>query len=283
VSQPQGEIIFKPLPGNVSSITGGGTRNKLQLKRPWQGSLGDLVRPAVCPFCTKIEPGVPVERIPDGIRMLENPFTPHRQHKLIIPRACMREDQLRRLGGQEVIRAIFDTAALAIAQGIFHGGELAFFAHIGRTAGQNQGHLHWHCKETLPKTPFTRPTNIDPEVVVFRSNGFTVAAMGAHAGECFVMPNRDLEFQRSTVRGDLAIILSQLIDLGNKKFVSEEGRTPDFMLTVRVSARGIFRYANYLPILTMWGGTEHVLAVVEGAPFTLPWTHELTAQHLREP
>ena len=106
--------------------------------------------------------------------------------------------------------------------------------------------------------------------------------MGARAGECLIVQrNKRLKFDNKAVE-EIADALEWIVSLGNEKFCNTEGRPPEFIASVRISADGYFRYADYCPILASWGAPEYVFAPLEGGPVTLTWPHEITAAHLRD-
>lgn len=265
----------------------GGTRNNIRLSRPTQQPLANLINPASCPFCTKPQEEIRLKGIPEGWRLLPNPFTPHpvepsnASHRLIIPAACWPEEKLQTLGDKVEI-----TNALLAAQIATENcdPEMSLFVHVGITAGQNLGHPHWH----LLNPEVERPLRVSefeelitPERTVFEIEPFTVVAGGAHGGECLVIPwdrYRLSQFMASK----LAQTIANIIDLGNERFRSTQGLPPEYIVTVRIDAGGLIRYADYCPILYFWGSPHHVTAPLEGGTIPVQWPHEVTAAHLRE-
>lgn len=269
------EIIFQSLVGGFTKITGGGTRTAIKLSRPWQPSLP--IAPEKCPFCTKPQDEIALPGIPNGWRLLPNIFTPHRRHRLIVANKCWDAEALQMIGGLTAIREALEITRLAIKDDQV---EMSAFIHIGQIAGQNLGHAHWHLMEVRVREPLTF-SEFFRELLVHQRENLEVFAMGAHAGECLIVQrDKQLKFNERTVE-ELAATLEWIITRGNEKFRSTEGRSPEFIVSVRISADGHFRYADYCPVLTMWGAPEYVFSPLEGGPVTLPWPHELTAAHLR--
>jgi len=269
------EAIFEPLVGGFTTITGGGTRTAVKLSRPWQPPLP--IAPEKCPFCTKPQEEIPLQNIPAGWRLLSNLFTPHRRHRLIVPNKCWDAEALQTLGGSAAIREALQIARLATTDDRV---EMSTFIHIGQSAGQNLGHAHWHLMEVRVRKPLAF-TSLSRELLVHQCENLEIFAMGARAGECLIVQrDKRLKFDEKTVE-EVAVALEWIVSRGNEKFCSTEGRPPEFIVSVRISADGHFRYADYCPILTAWGAPEYVFAPLEGGPVTLPWPHELTAAHLR--
>jgi len=259
-------------------VVSGGTRNKISLSRPWQTPLGKLIKPETCPFCTKPQEEIFLPGMPNGWRLLPNIFTPHENHKLIVPDVCWNADMLQALGGAKSIQSVFEIAGKAV---FGEKQEVVLFTHIGFAAGQNLGHHHWHLLK--PRTSRNlEKINLRDERVVAHTETLIVFADGARAGECLIVPNGNKAIFTEILE-KLADFLENFVGFCNEKWKSVDlGMPPDFILTVRISKNGRFRYADYCPILTMWGGYEYVLACREKAHFTLPWTHEFTAWHLNQ-
>ncbi|MBI4120978.1 MAG: hypothetical protein HY457_01860 [Parcubacteria group bacterium] len=271
--------------GGFARLVSGGMRNEIKLSRPWQRPLP--IAPEKCPFCTKPQEELPLPGIPFGWRLIPNLFTPHARHRLIIPDGCWDEPKLQRLGGFSGIFQALQTARLVIDNDMAERGgvEMAVFIHVGQSAGQNIGHPHWHIAEVSPEKTLKTRTDFErdlPALFVHRDQGLQVAALGARAGECLIVPTSIYNPTFETVTAaSVAAVLEWLITRCNEKFASTEGRPPEFTVLVRISADGKFRYADYCPILSMWGAMEYALAHFEGGPITLPWPHQVTAEHLR--
>ena len=266
--------MFEPLVGGFTFVTGGGTKTAIKLSRPWQVTLP--IVPEKCPFCTKPREEISLPNLPAGWRLLWNLFTPHRRHRLAIPSTCWDAKTLQTLGGCAGIREALEVFRLAIKED--HGVEMATFVHVGQCAGQNLGHAHWHIMEVRVKEALA-VGHFAPELLVSRNDMLDIVAAGARTGECLIVPRTKTSFDECVEA--IAASLEWIITRGNKKFLSSEGRLPEFIAAVRIGANGQFRYADYCPILNMWGGTEYIFAPLEGGPVTLLWPHELTAQHLR--
>ncbi len=268
-------VIFEPLVGGFTFVTGGGTITAIKLSRTWQSPLP--IAPEKCPFCTKPQEEIFLPNLPAGWRLLGNLFTPHRRHRLIIPGKCWDAKTLQTLGGSTAIREALKVVRLAITEDRV---EMSAFIHVGQSAGQNLGHAHWHLMEIRVREPFTS-TSLSRELLVHQCENLEIFAMGAHTGECLIVQrDKHLKFDEKTAE-EVASTLDWIVSRGNEKFRSTEGRPPEFIVSVRISADGHFRYADYCPILNIWGAPEYVFAPLEGGPVTLSWPHELTATHLR--
>ena len=269
-------IIFEMLVGGFTLITGGGTRTMIKLSRPWQPPLPIALEK--CPFCGQLQDDILLANIPPGWRLRKNLYTPYRRHRLVIPDTCWDAEILQTLGGHPKICEALASICLAIKDDQV---EIATFIHIGQNAGQNLGHAHWHLMEIQVRKALI-PTGIPDELLVRRSEKIDIFATGVRAGECLIVPRGEpMIFNQDNTIDGIATALNWIVALGNEKFCSREGRPPEFMVSVRISAEGYFRYADYCPILTMWGANEHVFAPLEGGPITLPWPHEITAAYLR--
>lgn len=280
------DVIFEKLPGELTTITAGGSRTaSVKLSRPWQPSLP--LNPEKCPFCTKPQEEFNVPGIPAGWKVLPDIFTPHRRHRLVVPLTCWDENTLQELGGPVHILEALETARITEIARVIQTGhedliEMAIFIHVGSCAGQNLGHPHWHMMEVQTQKPLAFHAMLPETLRVKRFQGMDIFANGAHAGECLIIPHaKPMQFTQEAV-AELAIVLAWIVRRGNEKFRSTQGRSPEFTVSVRVSFEGDLRYADYCPILNMWGAPEHVFAPLEGGPITLPWPHEATAAHLRD-
>ena len=267
---------------DFSRITCGGTRTQIKLARPWQESLESIIKPESCPFekGPKEEEKILIEGIPRGWWLLTNIFTPHLRHRLIIPDKCWPAEKLQKLGGFPEIKTALEIAEKAInSDG--NNTEIALFMHVGRFAGQNLGHPHWHLMEARIRQPFEmKPKKMSRERLIKEEGNFFVVAGGARVGECLIVSEEKMEFNSGTIP-KLAEIIEGIVELGNKKFLSsDKNLPPDFHVLIRIKG-GYFRYADYCPILTFWGVPENVIAPLEGGPYTLPWPHETTAAYLR--
>lgn len=245
------------------------------MSRPWQPSLP--IAPESCPFCAKPQEELSLPGLPTGWRLLPALFTPHRRHRLIVPSTCWDAQLLQTLGGCTAIREALEIARLATADDQV---EMSANIHIGQSAGQNLGHAHWHLMEVRVREPLAS-VGFPRELLVHQHENLEIFAMGARAGECLIVERRQrLKFDEKAVE-KITAALDWIVSRGNEKFRSTEGRPPEFIVSVRISADGYFRYADYCPILNPWGAPEYVLATLEGGPVTLPWSHELTAAYLR--
>jgi hypothetical protein len=269
---------IQTLAGGFATTTSGGSRTSIKLSRPWQTPFP--IDPDNCPFCNEVAPKPLLRDNPPGWRIRDNKFTPHKHHRLIVADKCWGENMLQTLGGYEKIREVMNTANKAT---IGESTEFALFVHIGNSAGQNLGHIHWHLMEVAVRKPLSTAIRMyEPELLVHEQNGMSIFATGTRAGECLTLSkNKKLEFGDNSIP-DIAATIDWIVSVGNNKFRSVQGRTPDFSVTVRISKYRKFRYANYCPILNMFGAPENVIAPLEGGPITLPWPHKITAEYLRD-
>lgn len=191
------------------------------------------------------------------------------------------------LGGGVGIIGALQAVRMVIEKDMAEGAktEMAAFVHVGASAGQNVGHLHWHVVEVRPERPLkTRAVNYDvpSPLFVHEEHDLQVRALGVRAGECMIVSKKVYppKFDVHTAF-DVASIIDWIVKRGNEKWMSTQGMPPEFTVLVRISSEGAFLYADYCPILSMWGAMEYPLAHFEGGPITLPWPHEVTAAHLR--
>ena len=264
------------LPGDMTQIIYGGTRVKIRIPESCRTK---LPRNTDCPFCTKEQAEIFLEGAPKGWKLLPNPYTPHKLHRLIIPDRCWETGKLQSLGGLDEICKALKIAFLASRK---DNAEMAVFIHVGYSAGQNLGHAHWHLMEVRVKKPFALIKLSRNLLIDEKSKNLETFAMGAHAGECLIIPkNNNLNF--GEIIEEIAAGIEWIVDRGNNKFRNPKNKQPpEFLVAVRISANNCLRYADYCPILSSWGATEIVFAPLEGGPITLPWPHETTARFLRE-
>ncbi len=268
--------MSEPLFGGFTMIISGGTKTAIKLSRPWQPPLP--IDPEKCPFCTKPQDEIPLSGISTRWRFLPTYFTPHENHRLIIPQKCWGAEKLQTLGGFTAIHEALEIVRLAIKKDRV---EMATFIHVGQSAGQNLGHAHWHLMEVLVRKPLLC-VQYHPELLVHRKEKMDIFAAGARAGECLIIQRgKRLKFDKQAT-AQIADTIEWIVSRGNEKFKSTENRPPEFNISVRISADGYFRYADYCPILNVLGATECVFAPLEGGPVTLAWPHEVTAAYLRD-
>lgn len=275
------QLFVDSLPGGIKAASGG-TRSAITLDRPWQTDI--VVDPSTCPFDTKQQLELAKFETEGGWRVLNNPYSPFSWHRLIVPKTCWAKDRVRSLGGGKKI-----AAALGIAKSIMGNEEHEFWlgVHVGSSAGQNIGHLHYHLLQPLKGAP---PSNTeDPVVGHFKSSPlvlsedyrYKVVAGGFRAGQFFIVPaDNIIRFTEDEAVG-LAIVLDRLITLCSRKFVSKQGLPPDYVIGMKF-ALSCMVYASYMPILNNWGFTEY-LGLLESRPLILPWPHQESVRYLTEP
>ena len=285
--------ILKRYPGGLK-VLHGGTRRGIKLNRPWQ--LPIKVDPTRCPFC-KGE-GKVIKTFPNGWLHLENLFTPHNYHTMVIPKTCWPGEKLKVLGGKEEIRAAFKNIASVVAT---RPGEVWLQAYIGASAGQNISHLHYHIDEPVRLSgKETQQDHLDDfrilkneqqliaslwksPLVLFENWSFRVVVESIfRAGQCFFMPPGSLPVEHPDWIGPLAGLLATTVAVCARAFKSEDqGLAPDFQIFAKFE-HGQFCYASYLPILNHHGSTESVGAILSAGPFIHPWSSEETLDHLKK-
>lgn len=277
-------ILMKPIiytwPNGRKSIAGG-TRTTINLDRPWQKEL--KVNPATCPFCNKPQKEVRRFLGAGGWRLLQNMFTPFRFHQLLTPARCWGAVKLKRLGGRKMIEAALRMLSGEIQK--YPDRKFIVDTHIGYSAGQNAGHLHWH----LIEYPFDGRSAVsmaggmrkffqkNPALVLSNQKSSTsmlVGVGGIRAGQCFFIPNKPVS------PSFLARKIYSVISTYKHRFRSKQGLSPDYSLLLSFN-KGKFEYAIYTPILNNLGAFDLAAFYDSKWPVTLPWPHETTVQYLK--
>ncbi len=275
-----GQLIIETLSSGIR-VASGGTRTSIKLDRAWQTDI--TIDPANCSFETRKQIEIASFARDGGWRVLENRYTPFPWHRLIIPESCWPKEEVRTLGGVEKIGAALSIASTMMRDEI---GEFWFSVHVGPSAGQNIGHLHYHLLQPISGTD--RPTRGDgvtdyvksSSLVLSEGHGFKVVVGGCRAGQSFVVPlDHETQFADDEPNR-LAKVLDYLITLCNKKFSSNRNMPPDYIIAVKFLFSRMV-YASYIPILNQWGTTEY-LGLLEGRPLILPWPHGVTLQYLKD-
>lgn len=301
--------IIREYPGGLKVLYGG-TRTGVNLSRPWQQPI--TVDPGKCPFC-KGEGDV-AETFGNGWMVLNNKFTPHSYHQMIIPPACWPEEELRVLGGESRIREAFAHISQVVERGLASHNELWVNVYVGALAGQNIPHLHYHIL-----APERFPNGVDPDVVEqglasiwrkertflkhlassprvltwIRSSWGLAAVVESvfRVGQCYIgyfVPHRDEDHEPQVFvpgLGDVASLVHKVVSAYAAAFKSQQGLAPDFQLFLKFNRYGDwlkFSWGSYLPILNHHGSTESVGAIHLGGPFVHPWTPEETLEHLKK-
>jgi len=292
---PKGVIRKYPgriYPGGLKVLYGG-TRTGIRLDRPWQ--LPIRTDPVKCPFCRGEEKVL--KTFDNGWLLLENRFTPHSYHKMIIPPSCWSENKLRILGGvKEIEKALFDVCSLISDV----NAEMWVQAYVGALAGQNISHLHYHVlaperfdstdssakqSEALLNVQKNEQALIDllgnSDKIFLNDYGIKVVIESIfRAGQCFVVSTGGggLMTQPPDV---LAWAFSKTVQAYANAFRSKQGLAPDFQIFFKFLGTS-FVYGSYLPILNHQGTTETVGAILSGGPFVHPWTPEETLEALQK-
>ena len=275
--------------GNASLIAGA-SRNAVKLDRAWQQDLDSLLAQK-CPFedpTNKQEIHLDeISRGGENWRVLRNRFTPWTElapdHFLIIPQKCWPKDELRRLGQTGKL-----AGALSIVGDLCKENAHAKFlmcVHVGRNAGQNVGHAHFHVLP-LPTDRMVVSRSWLEEIEEARhkpqlkqgDKKFLVFCDGTRAGQCFVVSEDHAKINDWDNALAFARKLDELLELYGRKFRSVQGLPPDFIVNAVIHG-GDMEFATIIPILSQWGGPEY-LATMEGSPFSLPWEHQVSADHL---
>ncbi|MEK7187942.1 MAG: hypothetical protein AAB691_03815 [Patescibacteria group bacterium] len=306
----------------------GGTRQTIKMSRVHQMPLEGLVDPANCVFC-KMEPAKVAEEThhipgvvePRGWRRLKNAFTPHPDHRLIIPEICWSPGDLQEWGGTSGLYSALIMAAAEAGD----GNEKVFLVNVGKSAGQNQGHPHMHVFSGIIEGHRGIESTSDfatKATHVASDNSFDIFAAGIHSGECQILPREsDFDLKKTLNLHALASAMSHLVRRCNRAFASEpmpifvdvatrqavvsQAMKPDqvailnerslngelkfelrqlpppWSMAVRVSGEGKLLYASYAPDLHCGSALERCVSIFERVPFVLPWPHEMTAEHLR--
>jgi len=280
------------LPCGMKSVAGG-TRNAIKLNRPWQQLISP--NPETCPFC-KGE-GFVLNSFHDGEwLLLKNQYTPYLYHRVVIPRTCWLDSDLRMLGGLEKIIAAINLIYHDVRAVPFY--KVYVNVHVGIMAGQNIPHLHYHIvsyafNDEKRSNGYSEiidsmiPDKKNESLVVMSNARFRVLAHGVRAGQCVIFPQVDrFGIVDKNSSSSLACLLHDFIHLCNEKWRSTQRISPDYSLGFffqRSHTYGEFmlQYALYTPVLNFWGSAEHIALFEHGTPIAMPWTHEQTAEYLR--
>ncbi len=280
--------IIYTWPNGRKSIAGG-TRTAISLDRPWQKEIE--INPATCPFCNKPQKEVKKFSGAGGWRLLRNVFTPFRFHQLLVPSRCWDAAKLKRLGGAKMIGE-----ALCILSGEiqkYPNRKFIVDTHIGYSAGQNVGHLHWHLIEysfggqrDFMADGMRKIFSRQPELVLSNhksaSLSITAGVGGVRAGQCFFIPKKPISIKANlrTLPDFLARELYAVMSMYENKFKSKQGLSPDYSLLLSFD-KGSFQYAVYTPILNNLGAFDLAAFYDAKWPVTLPWPHETTVQYIK--
>ncbi len=290
-----GFVVVDRWPGGVTTAAGG-TRRKIRLSRPWQIELRTSRRGA-CVFCDENQKVLArYEILGEGWQLIENPSTPHDDHRLLIPDRCWTARELRTLGGQGRLAGVFSIVQKIADQERSEGG-LIFGIQIGAGRGQNIPHAHFHLildrhasrgKQRVLEAFRPRSSVIPirrllakhpPELQVF-DTGMTRTVIGGHeAGQCFIIPSDRKQSFRPEFADYMAETMCRLITLFSDKFRSTQGLPPDYHMSMVID-RGNVGFGMYVPKLAN-NGLVHSYALLGLLPYVLPWPHVLTAKYLR--
>lgn len=275
-----GERTIYSWPGGLQTLTGG-TRVAIKLSRPWQKDIE--INPERCNFCTTTEEPIAYRKEWRGWRILGNPMSPHKFHRLIVPARCWPLETLRTLGGMEEIKI-----ALEIAHSILQAEDtrLTLGVHVGASAGQNLPHLHWHIVETNSMGRGNIVGELrefykhHQDLIFLESEGLYAAVGGFKSGQCFLLSKATYPDLDSTFLDELATFLFKIISLYAVKFKSVQGLPPDYLVAFTFVGTNI-RYGCYVPILDHWGFPSY-LGLLGDDYMVLPWPHEVTAEYLKK-
>ncbi len=298
-------VQIETWPGEVKTISGG-TRCAINLNRPWQPEIIVPDNPN-CALCSKLLPEqiLAVDSSPkagDWLRVQNwyTPYDPEREglHQMAIPEICIPTSKLCELGGIHKIGLALQMALRAMEWETISMSTITIWTvgvHIGQLAGQNISHLHWHIvmADSNPQYPYYMDerckwaSHCTENRTVIKHPHWTVFAGGNRAGQCILVPD-ECQLSNNLRMLQLADAIDALVRLGNDKFRSKQGFTPNFSLALSFAAIKYCTNKNsiviihglYTPILNNWGGTE-ALAPFTRQPYTLAWPHDLTAAYLR--
>lgn len=274
--------VVQVLPGG-EKVLWGGTRKGVKLSRPVEaGVLFDPTK-TKCPYHNPNEKSL-AEFFDGEIRVLGNPMTPHREgHRLVIPRECTSEAEVRALGGRELLVQCLHVVGVLASEAM---EELALGVHVLR--GQNVPHLHWHVYGYHPEEKLDRAREFEwaqPEIdeclVVLRSTNFQVVARGVKVGQLMLVPSAGEPLPLLDRSAEVAWLLSDLVKLTNRAFTSTQGEMPHYTVSGRLSARAKLRYLLYTPDLQNIGCSDD-LADLNGTARARPWSPFETVEHLKK-
>lgn len=284
----KGNSIITTLPGG-EKLLWGGTRRGVKLSRPVEaGTLFDPEK-TNCPFHREDEESL-AEYYDGTIRVLGNAFTPHRNHRLVIPRECTDEEFVRTLGGLEFLTRCLKVISIVANES---NEELSLGVHVLR--GQNVPHLHWHVYGHWPaeqphlehETEWAKPE--EPEkpggtfypLVISKSGVLQLIARGPKTGQLMLVPREGKPISLLEHYEEIAGMLDFLVRLTNMAFISAQGEMPRYTVSGRCSTNGKLRYLLYTPELQPIGCPDD-LADLNGTARARAWSPLETAEHLKE-
>lgn len=271
-------------PGGVRTSSGG-TRTAIQPNRFWSPPLFEGMIPK-CPFDVPDELVLRQVAEENDWRVRQNRWTPYPFHRIIYPPTCWSVERLYELGGV----AERERAIRVAAEEMPTEGPVWLFTHIGKLAGQNYPHLHYHLLQPIPQegiaydaagvSGYVGRAERDREIMLHK--GFRVVAGGHRGGQCFIAPMNPVPVTTPGLPHLIADAFQTITFLAAKAFAVETpgGPVPPHYMVGMWFQKKSFCFGVYVPILNHWGATE-CFGLLSGAPLTLPWSHEATAEHLR--
>lgn len=257
--------------------------NTVKLNRPWQVPI--VIDRHSCPFAQgNLREEEILKRYHNGSWLLiKNTMSPLSFNQMLIPKDCWKREKLIRLGGLEEIIAALEIIAGEVSK-IDHK-YIQVGVHVGYLAGQNVTHLHYHILSPrengnvhfiefkIIPLPQLRAHSEKPSRTVFRHKKVNVVTGGHRAGQCYFFIDGTFDAQ------NFSEALYRLIMLYFEKFKSVQGAPPDYSAGL-VFKDGKFQYGLTVPILNHWGLANYA-ALSSGGVVILPWSHEISAEHLR--
>jgi hypothetical protein len=277
-----GESVVVTLPGG-EKILFGGTRRGVKLSRPVEaGEFFDPILGPKCPFHNPDEASL-AEFYGGTIRLMGNKFTPHRNHRLVIPRDCTDEEFVRTLGGTNILSRCLNVVAETTSSN--PDEEQLFAANVLR--GQNLPHLHWHVysywEEEGLDVARERAWTVfekDAELVLHTNTIFQVVVRGPLVGQIMIIPVNGPIQMKGDVSHELARVLHLIVTACNRAFQSAQGKPPQYSVSGRTSGENLL-YVLYTPTLQSIGCSDD-LADLNGTARARPWSPHETAAHLKK-
>lgn len=265
-------------------VASSSTNIKVNLDRPWQLKLTQY-KPRKCPFEGE-RLGDKAQRFPHICRnwlAIDNVQKTSGVNKLIMPEKCWDEARIQNLGGAREIEKAFKISACLEPQINLDG--LLFLVQIGYNSGASiPWHLHWQLQTLEEECGRTELDQFLGELqksglVLARKNEWKAILGGRYAGQCFFLPDAPQKLSSLKPVKELSLIVTNVVDLYNKKFVSVEGLPPSFQIGFVIDTNGNIQYGIYKPSLYHQWGIRDTMGDF-GLRVKLPWPHTLTLQYL---
>lgn len=242
------------------------------------GASDEVLYRRPCPFlnhphATRI-PGYP------GWCTIPPTASQYKDHCLIVPEACWRREEVRRLGGRANI-----ATALDIARTLAATADFFVAANVGIHGAQTEAHAHWHfmrdpgLRRRVVVSVKLKRVYAKPNRLVFNADAIAAFAGGTSPGQCIIVP-RDVSSRNAHQM--LPGAIERLVALGAEKFKSEEGLSPDYSVYLGF-VRGRFHAGCYTPRLNFLGAVEYASSALwKHQSIGMSWTHDEIALFLRQ-